>query len=181
MPRGVYERKPKAAQAAAPAQKKQVAKTAIKVKKVAKPVSGPKEPAPATFGYNNVAQPDRAVTESYRFQLLGQNITTLSEARERAKDNPELEGVISAELAKTIGALSVLRQQVFGDLTPTAEPKAEEVEEETEGTAPAPVAAPVNNHTESHPAHVQAAPSAPSLPQGNAGFVPPAPPAIPHH
>lgn len=182
MPRGVYDRKPKDGKAApAPAKKAPAAKPAptkstkgalkaSSLKTLNKSILPDLEKQAGPASENKFS---RYVDVGYGFQLLGQTVSTLSDAYEKVKDDAVIGGAVAAEILVTVGLLGALRAQTFGDLivakpvAETEEPAAVEVTEEPVFEAP-PAAAPVA----AHPA---------LLPQPtNASFTPPAPP-LPHH
>lgn len=183
MPRGVYDRKPKDGKAApAPAKKAPVAKAvqtkstkgalkASSLKTLNKSILPDLEKQAGPASENKFS---RYVDVGYGFQLLGQTVSTLSDAYEKVKDDPNLSGLVGSEISKTLRLVAALREQTFGELiapqvvsAPEAIEAAGEVAEEPAFEAP-PAATPMA----AHPA---------LLPQPtNASFTPPAPP-LPHH
>jgi hypothetical protein len=181
MPRGVYERKKKTGTAAPVAAKPAPAKKAAPVKAAAVK-SAPKAAAPKAAPVIQ-AGASAMMEAQFGFQILGSNISTLSEALALVKETPSA-GIIENELVETVRTLTALRAGTFGELTtPVTTETAAPAEEEIEKVAPPVEVAPA-------PVPVAAVPSlpqpptvtAPVLPHGNASpYQPPAPPVLPGH
>lgn len=173
MPRGVYERKPRADKA--PAAKKAAPKKVVEVKTV---------PAKQAAKKTNASTPQTKVLEVAKpvagavvseegalgFHLLGQNITLLASILSNSGTTANAEWAVAspvyakvaAELEAQVECLARLRRSIFGEPAEAATPIVEEV-------------APPETHLEKE--------SVPSfggtLPQGNPDFKPPAPPSLP--
>lgn len=175
MPRGVYPRKKKGEEApkATPSKKSAPSKKAAPAKTAKAPVTA-KEVQPSQPAVS--AEPGIGVNDA--FNVLGANLTTLTEAYTRLDSNADLRTKVGNEISATVDAISALRQSVFGSLVPPA--AAPQAQPET--------AAPVEaTEEEEQEPEVEAAPTLPTPPApvkpvlpnqpGNAqGFHPPAPP-----
>ncbi len=114
----------------------------------------------------------RAAEASFAFQILGTNLTTLvSVLKELGDTTVELKTLgISQEIKETLDTISSLRREIFGEVRPVS-------------------VSPVKTHAAEYvdvkqttPVTMTESPApATTLPQGNAAFTPPAPPALPHH
>lgn len=199
MPRGVYVRKPKDEKSSAPVAAKKApiikaaaAKAVTKVATKGKTLSKKAEKAPlasavaeeAQVGYARIDH-EASMVGIYGFQILGTNLTTLVGAHAGLVHGTpgKIREAIEAEMAETIKLFGALRTKTFGaallpapaDEQPAVVEKAQLAADLEEGTSTEPsapeepvLAVPpvVHSHT---------------LPQGNASFTPPAPPALPHH
>ena len=161
MPRGVYERKPKGDK---PAAKKPAAPRKVTAKAEPRTVVLPDGAQPVTANAGKIAE------SMFGFQILGANITTLSEAY-KAVQGTDLAKEIALELSCTIDTLKLLRLDAFSHLA-----KEEVKEKETKADVKPLAAVP------SLPQPSPIPPPPPSvLPQGNSNFAPPAPPTMPQH
>lgn len=178
MPRGVYPRKKKgeAAVAEAPAEVKQKRKYTKKAAPLANaPIAAAdmeKSVAPTAVKF---------LDTTYGFQTLGVNLSTLTDAYTRLRDtDPQISSKIGEELLGTLATMRSLRIETFGGLSGEAiNTKIAAVEEGLKKEVAAPVQAPAPV-TAPPPAVAAPPPPATTLPQGNAGYTPPAPP-LPHH
>lgn len=188
MPRGVYQRQPKDEKPAAAPAKKVPAVTKAKPGPKPKKLAASKDFVQKSATVKEAVKPSSShnpIAIDYQsafagFNILGANLSTLSEALLRLAGDPDLVHKVSDELRSTLDTLKHFRERVFG-IPPeaTEEPKAvpseEAVEEEEEEEGDTVVAS-------VHAAgSLPTIPQAPPLPPGNAAFVPPAPPIIPQH
>jgi hypothetical protein len=198
MPRGVYVRKPKDEKSTAPvvakkapiikaAAAKAVTKVAAKVKATPVKTKLQRASAPADEGQaiNPTIDYDNSMAGPYGFQILGSNLTTLVGAHAGLIHGTpgKIREALEAEMAETLKLIAALRAKTFGAALapklvvtitqPAVESLAEAQDEDTGASEPSAPEEPVAAAPVVHP-HT-------TLPQGNASFTPPAPPALPHH
>jgi hypothetical protein len=186
MPRGVYERKPKGAKAVAPAPTKK-APVKSKTKSTPAPSLRADKAAPVAHAQKSVPAADvelKAHNAAFLFNVLNNNVLTFSQAITQLGGQSSVSTLLTTELSETIGTITALRCDVFGDLLGAAQPQDKasaitlpEAEEEEE-TVDDRETGPAQRAAAPTPGAIPA-PATMTLPQGS--FTPPAPPTLPQH